>query len=336
MQDIPTTRAAHVISFCDILRKIGTPVERALARSNLPVLIEEMPDELVNNIFATEFTARCAVAEGIDDLGWLAASGFASSQMSAELVAGLQNETTVKRRLEKFFALTKLEDSHFRTGFGRVNGSTQVIGDMDLPDDIQGRDISDWVQVACLVEILRSVAGPTWCPERITFTTEVRIADAARAAFPNTRFETGATHTSIIFPTEHLSITDCAGSQTAERPESLDAPIDGLDLLRRLLRPYLREATMPIDKAADLIGTSRRSLQRRLQAKGVSYSGLIETVRFEMAAEMLQDPELRLLDIAQAVGFEDQSNFGRSFRRVAGISPGRYRRGLDTGKITPL
>ena len=26
------------------------------------------------------------------------------------------------------------------------------------------------------------------------------------------------------------------------------------------------------------------------------------------------------------LGYENQSNFGRSFRRIAGISPGKYRR----------
>jgi AraC-like DNA-binding protein len=53
---------------------------------------------------------------------------------------------------------------------------------------------------------------------------------------------------------------------------------------------------------------------------------LIETTRFEMATEMLQDPKMNLIDVAMTLGYENQSNFGRSFRRIAGISPGKYRR----------
>jgi transcriptional regulator GlxA family with amidase domain len=55
---------------------------------------------------------------------------------------------------------------------------------------------------------------------------------------------------------------------------------------------------------------------------------LIETTRFEMASEMLQDPDIQLIDVATTLGYENQSNFGRSFRRIAGISPGKYRRDL--------
>jgi AraC-like DNA-binding protein len=45
-----------------------------------------------------------------------------------------------------------------------------------------------------------------------------------------------------------------------------------------------------------------------------------------MASEMLQDPDIQLIDVAMTLGYENQSNFGRSFRRIAGISPGKYRR----------
>ena len=69
-----------------------------------------------------------------------------------------------------------------------------------------------------------------------------------------------------------------------------------------------------------------RSLQRKLQQAGTSFSELIETTRFEMAAEMLVDSDTPLIDVAMTLGYENQSNFGRSFRRIAGISPGKYRR----------
>ena len=39
-------------------------------------------------------------------------------------------------------------------------------------------------------------------------------------------------------------------------------------------------------------------------------------------------PELRLTDIAQMVGYEDQSYFAKVFKRVTGSSPSGYRSGL--------
>jgi transcriptional regulator GlxA family with amidase domain len=77
---------------------------------------------------------------------------------------------------------------------------------------------------------------------------------------------------------------------------------------------------------AEILDVSPRSLQRNLQQAGTSFSDLIETTRFEMAVEILAASDARLIDVAMTLGYENQSNFGRCFRRVAGISPGKYRR----------
>ena len=47
--------------------------------------------------------------------------------------------------------------------------------------------------------------------------------------------------------------------------------------------------------------------------------------RVERAMELLRDGTPGLAEIAAAVGFNDQSQFTRTFSRVAGTSPGRYR-----------
>ena len=45
-----------------------------------------------------------------------------------------------------------------------------------------------------------------------------------------------------------------------------------------------------------------------------------------LAARLLADPARRITDIAYDVGFADLSNFVRSFRRAAGVSPRDFRR----------
>jgi AraC family transcriptional regulator len=48
--------------------------------------------------------------------------------------------------------------------------------------------------------------------------------------------------------------------------------------------------------------------------------------RLRRAAELLARQESSVTDIAFDSGFEDLSNFERTFKRAAGVSPGRYRR----------
>jgi len=48
--------------------------------------------------------------------------------------------------------------------------------------------------------------------------------------------------------------------------------------------------------------------------------------RLRRAAELLARSDGSVTDVAFGSGFEDLSNFERTFKRAAGVSPGRYRR----------
>ena len=81
-----------------------------------------------------------------------------------------------------------------------------------------------------------------------------------------------------------------------------------------------------IDKVAQLRGLSVRTLQRRLHDAGISYSELVEEVRYEMACDLLDSSEMRLAAIAKILGYKDPSSFSRAFKRWKAISPLNYRK----------
>lgn len=59
---------------------------------------------------------------------------------------------------------------------------------------------------------------------------------------------------------------------------------------------------------------------------GATPSNYINSMRLRRAAELLDQTELRIGEIAAQVGFDDPSYFSRLFRRTFGMSPGSYRR----------
>ena len=77
--------------------------------------------------------------------------------------------------------------------------------------------------------------------------------------------------------------------------------------------------------AAEIAGTSVRTLQRGLANSDLSYSRLIKEARFEAALQLLGDPDMKTIDVAYATGYEEPSNFARAFQRLAGVSPQEYR-----------
>ena len=68
-----------------------------------------------------------------------------------------------------------------------------------------------------------------------------------------------------------------------------------------------------------------RTLQRGLAQSNLIYSKLIQETRFEAALQLLSDPDMKIIDVAYATGYEDPFSFARAFRRLASVSPQEYR-----------
>jgi AraC-like DNA-binding protein len=80
------------------------------------------------------------------------------------------------------------------------------------------------------------------------------------------------------------------------------------------------------DKVASRLYRSTSTLQRQLSAEGTSYRDLLESTRRGLAEKYLRDGKHTQAEIAYMVGFSDQSNFARAFKRWTGMSPGQFQK----------
>ena len=76
---------------------------------------------------------------------------------------------------------------------------------------------------------------------------------------------------------------------------------------------------------AKLLDISDRSLRRQLREQGISFRGLRDELRMQIALKYLRTTELANEDIALALGFSDAANFRRAFRRWTNKSPSEIR-----------
>lgn len=77
---------------------------------------------------------------------------------------------------------------------------------------------------------------------------------------------------------------------------------------------------------------SNRTLRRRLQEEGSTFTDLLTEVRRELAHRYLEDPDRSITEVAFLLGFADASAFQRPFRRWYGVPPSEYRRTLRERK----
>lgn len=84
---------------------------------------------------------------------------------------------------------------------------------------------------------------------------------------------------------------------------------------------------LPVAAMVKLSNLPERTFVRRFtQATGLSPLQYIHALRTEEAKQMLETEDLSVEAIANEVGYEDASFFGRLFRRKVGLTPAQYRR----------
>jgi AraC-like DNA-binding protein len=79
------------------------------------------------------------------------------------------------------------------------------------------------------------------------------------------------------------------------------------------------------ERAAERLGVSGRHLNRLLAEEGTSFKLLRDASLHALAVERLRGGS-GLRDIAEALGFSDESAFAKAFRRWTGRTPGQFRR----------
>jgi len=94
--------------------------------------------------------------------------------------------------------------------------------------------------------------------------------------------------------------------------------------VRKLLIELLPSGEANQETIAGQMHRSLSTLQRQLAAENTNYKEIRENTRRDLAEQYVREGQYSLSQIAYLLGFSDQSNFSRAFRRWTGQSPGSY------------
>ena len=86
----------------------------------------------------------------------------------------------------------------------------------------------------------------------------------------------------------------------------------------------------PADSYARALGISTNYLERMVKkSTGRSIGAWTDIARIGRAKQLLKDRNMAVIDVAAAVGLEDQSYFARFFRRHTGLTPTAFRKQMQ-------
>ena len=313
------------MAFTGFLRQTGAPTDRHLSRARLPILCDD-PDVFVPLRQAWSFFTTAARYED-PALGWRVGEYAGDHNLNAGLLRKLESAPTLLQAFQELKRLSGVEASDVRISINERRDDVLFCTSYPGMREVPGYEISQAYQLGVFVDLVRHFLGRRWIPGEIGI-EHPEVPVFAEKQFPGSRIMSRQPVGYIAVPRDCLHRT---ARCSAPQPSTAYDPVlttnwEDVDRLHEVLKSYLPDGYPTAQLAAELIGISERTLARRLAAHGLTYGTLIDEVRFTEAKKLLRDPDIRIEDIALSVGFEDQSNFTRMFRRLSGLNPKEYQK----------
>jgi signal transduction histidine kinase/ligand-binding sensor domain-containing protein/DNA-binding response OmpR family regulator len=98
-----------------------------------------------------------------------------------------------------------------------------------------------------------------------------------------------------------------------------------LDKLNGVIYKNIQNAELDVEQIANLMNMSKPTLYRKVKAiSNLTINELINITRLKAAAQLLEEGDYKIYEVANMVGYSSQSHLGRNFLKQFGTTPTEY------------
>lgn len=182
-----------------------------------------------------------------------------------------------------------------------------------------------WSEVFSLwimVELIQALTQSKWLPKQVHIQSQ--SCNDVIGCFPRQiQFIQAREMSGVIIESALLSQSiSISNTRRDEDEEDYGMHYNVISQTYSALRPYVLELKFDLERAAQIIEVSKRTLQRRLSQHDITFRQLRDNLIADIALEQLQKGEA-VSRVAVNVGFASVSQFSRSFKRITGLAPSR-------------
>lgn len=323
-------RSASLSGYVDLVKSLGRDPATFMRTVGLSARLLQDPETLIPGDAVRELLEITARATRTEDLALrLAAQRKLGNLGPISLV--LKEEATPRAALDTLCRYLKLVNASLITRI-EDTGNVVVIREDLLPS--RGLPMRQSVELAVgiMFRILGDLIGPQWRPIQVSFTHRPPADIAAHQRFFGRMVRFNQEFNGLVCAAADLSkprtFEDYGGARLAR--EHLDAALrdrheSARGTCRELMQALLPAGNCTAQEVARHLRVDRRTLHRRLDAEGLTFSTLLDKVRSELAMRHLRDSDLPLGEVAQLLGFSGPSSFSHWFRDNFGCSASQWR-----------
>lgn len=210
-------------------------------------------------------------------------------------------------------------------------------------DDSQDRHLDEFLCRIFLALMNKTVDGFVIRPNQLCVR---QTLSAMQYSYYEVEFgcpvKTGHQQLELIFNTHDLmlasSLADAGLFQilesqaqilTKQQPETDEF----ISLLRDGIIQSIHDGKPNVEYVATYMGTSARTLHRKLEQRNLKFRYLLRDVRKKLSEHYLAQEHLTIVEVAFLLGYSEQSTFTRAFTSWHGTTPAQFRKNMSPNKI---
>jgi len=322
-------RAAALTNYFEVAHELHLNPRAVLAEAGLTRAMLEDPDRRIPANAAVSLLEKSARAAQCPTFGLRMAETRDIANLGAVGLL-LTHQRTLREVLLAMINYRHLMNEALTLHVEDV-GKTVIIREEVVTDPPMHSRQATELALGVLARAASALLGTHWKPHRAMFSHDAPPDLQLHRRIFRCRLEFGSEHNGFVCSAADLDYPSSAANPALARyaeqllqtlPKTSNTSM-GMQV-REAIYVLLPMGRATVEQVAQSLGMNVRALQRQLEDESETFSGLINSVRRELAIRYIEDKQHSLGHVAELLGYSTQTSFTRWFKAEFGVAPLRW------------
>jgi len=313
-------RSASLTHYADVARRVGLDPDRMLREFGLPQRCLVDVEIKIPIDSARRLLEVSAERSGVEAFGLLMAEARRLSNLGP-LGLLVREQPTLRLAVEAFVRYGRRLNEELLLAIEEASDVVVLREELIVGHAGPVRQSTE-LAIGVAFLMLRALLGPDWRPRRVCFAHDAPADRSVHEHFFGRNIEFGHDFNGIVCARADLTHpnpnADPAMAKYAQQllETSLAGAVDDMtSKVRELIVMLLGAGPCTVERLAQHMGVDRRTIHRQLARERQTFSGMVDTIRCELAERYLKDRDRSLAEVSALLGFAAPSGFSRWYRR---------------------
>jgi AraC-like DNA-binding protein len=325
-------RSAGLSYYPEVARSVGLDPRQMMRKVRLPLAVLDKPDTPIAVTALRRLLELSAEASGAEDFGLrLAERGGLTNFGAVGLI--VREQATVGEAIDAFSRFIHVHHEGMKLEVIKDKQTVMVALHLRGRQPTPPRQSID-MALGSIHRIIQSLFGSDWRPLEVHLHYPPPHDRKRYRDFFGCRVIFNAEADAVLLsahdmerrvPSAHPLIANYLRKRIeaiGSRPVSWEGKVD------EVIRILLAGGDCTVDRVAEHLGCTRRTIHRHLAEAGTSFSAILDAQRADLVIQLIEDSGRPLSDIAAQLGFSAQSAMARWFRGRFGCTITEWRNGV--------